>query len=129
MEIAERLRKVREQLGYTQREAAQRAGIRFQYLSNLENGRIANPSVNTLKKIAAAYGMGVDELIGQGVSPGAEELPAGLRELLADPDWAEQISPYWVETLLRIKHVARGLQTKEEFLEAFLALRRIFADS
>ncbi|NSW58313.1 MAG: hypothetical protein HPY44_20080 [Armatimonadetes bacterium] len=43
-----------------------------------------------------------------------------------DPEWSDQVTPDWVEALLRIKCGGRWLQTKHDFLEAFLALRRIF---
>ena len=125
MDIAERLRSIRKRLGYTQREAALAAGMSPQYLSDLETGRIRNPSLETLERLAQAYGMGADELIGRGASTPREGLPEGLQELLADPHWEERIDELWVETLLRIRHAGVGLQTKEEFLEAYLALRRI----
>ena len=125
MDIGERLRNIRKQLGYTQREAAGAAGMSPQYLSDLETGRIRNPSLETLQRLAQAYGMGVDELIGRRGRCRREDLPEGLQELLADPDWAEQINDLWVETLLRIRHGGRALGTKEEFLEAYLSLRRI----
>jgi len=124
--VGERLRSIRETLGLTQREAAAKAGMRHQYLSSLENGRVANPSLDTLARLAAAYGMGVDELIGQGRSYTRRELPAGLRKLLADPEWGQHVTPSWVETLMRVRHEGRPLKTKQEFLEAYLALRRIF---
>jgi hypothetical protein len=68
--------------------------------------------------------MGVDELIGYGLKREPKDLAVGLRELLADPDWAPVLTPPWIETLLGIEHNGRRLSTKQEFLEAFLALRR-----
>jgi len=125
MNVGERLRAVRKQLGYTQRHAAALAGMHPQHLCDLERGRIAIPSLETLSRLAAAYGMGVDELIGSGRSYAADELPEGLRELLSDPEWTEAITPAWVETLVRIEHAGRRLRTKRQFLEAYLALSRI----
>ena len=122
----ERLRSIRERLGISQREAADRIGVRSQYLSNMENGRIPNPSLETLCRIAKAYGMGVDDLLGYGLTREHQELPEGLRELICDPEWSAHISNEWVETLMRIKHEGKPLETKQEFLEAYLTLRRIF---
>ena len=127
MTLGERLRSIREDLGYTQREAAKMAGMRYQYLSNLENGRIGNPSVGTLGKLASAYSLGVDQIIGRGVPTEVGDLPNGLQELLADQEWGEQITEEWLETLLRIDHNGRRLRTKREFLEAYLALSRILS--
>lgn len=126
MPIGERLRSVRERLGLSQREAARRARLRYQYLSNLENDRVENPSLDTLVRLAQGYGIGVDALIGHGVPFDPEHTPQGLRELREDPEWAAQLTGAWVETLMGIRHEGSGLQTKQEFLEAFLALRRIF---
>ncbi len=125
MHIGDRVRAVRTELGLTQRKAAALAGLHFQYLSDLECSRIANPSLDTLSRLAAAYGMGVDELIGHGRDYDEDELPEGLRKLLSDPEWSERITPSWIETLMRIRHEGRGLRTKDEFLEAYLSLRRI----
>ena len=123
--IWDRLRAIRERQGLSQRAAGLAAGMSHQYLSNLENGRIRNPSLETLERLARAYGLGVDQLIGHGRQFSPDELPEGLRELLADPEWGEQLGEHWVETLMGIQHVGRRPQTKQEFLETFLALRRI----
>jgi len=125
MAIGDRLRNIREKLGYTQRRAADRAGMRNQYLSNLENGRIANPSLDTLTKLAVAYDMGVDDLVGHVVPISEDQLPEGLRELLDDPDWSERLTDEWIDVLTKIQYQGRRLRTKREFLEAYLALSRI----
>ena len=126
MEIGDRLRYIRKELGYTQREAAERADMQYQYLSNLENNRIPNPSLDTLQRLADAYGLGVDQLIGRGVlSLDANDLPQGLQELLEDPQWAEEITDDWIATLLRIEYRGVSLRSKRQFLEAYLYLRHL----
>ncbi len=70
--------------------------------------------------------MGVDELIGAGREFEPSELPEGLRQLLEDPEWGPQITAAWVETLSRLRYQGRPLRTKEEYLEAYLFLRRLF---
>jgi len=125
MTIGQRLREIRADLGYNQRQAANLAGMRYQYLSDLECERISNPSLETLTRLARAYGMGVDQLIGAAVSHARDELPEGLQELLEDPEWGDQITPEWIEALLRIDYQGRRLRTKRDFLEAYLALSRI----
>ena len=126
MLIGERVKAVRERLGLSQRDAASRAGLRYQYLSNLENGRIENPSLDTLVRLAEGYGIGVDALIGHGARLDPEHIPQGLRELQQDPDWGNELNDAWIETLMGIRHEGCGLETKQDFLEAFLTLRRIF---
>ena len=128
MDINERVRRIRKGLGLTQRKAAELVGVPVQYLCDLERGRNTNPSLTTLQRLATAYGIGVDDLVGYGLQRQSDELPEGIRDLLADPDWAPKMTPSWVETLTRLKHDGRGLQTKQEFLEAYLSLRRVFAE-
>jgi mRNA interferase RelE/StbE len=52
----------REHRGLGQTELAARAGIHRVLLANLESGR-RGPSVDTLKKIAAALSVSIDDLI------------------------------------------------------------------
>jgi transcriptional regulator with XRE-family HTH domain len=55
---------LRNNLRLTQEELAQKCGVTQQFIQMLENGK-KNPSVSTLKKLAAALGVTVDELIGK----------------------------------------------------------------
>jgi transcriptional regulator with XRE-family HTH domain len=126
MRVGDRLRSIRKAQGLTQRALAAAAGMPAQYVSDLERGRIRNPSLETLSRVANALGIGVGELIGRGLEQRGADLPEGLRALLADPEWGEAITPEWVDTLLGVEHAGRRLQSKAEFLEAYLALRRLF---
>lgn len=126
-ELAERLRTVRGSLGLSQKDAACKAGMKSQQLSDLERGRIKSPSLDTLARLAAAYNMGVDELIGRGQAHRPDEIPEGLAQLMGDPEWGSEITGEWVETLLAVRYCGRGLGSKREFLEAFLTLRRLLA--
>ena len=126
MKIGERIRSVRESLGHTQRQVAEAARMPSQYLSDLERGRNANPGLDILSRLAEAMDVGVDDLVGRGRAYKRDELPPGLHELLEDDEWAPRFTPAWVETLARLRHAGRALRTKEEFLEAYLTLRRIF---
>ncbi len=107
MSIGERVRALRESLGYTQRQVAAMAEMPSQYWSDLERGRNANPSLETLARIAAALDVGVDDLVGHGRPYQPKDLPDGLRELLADPEWGRRITAPWVETLMNIRHQGR----------------------
>lgn len=49
------LRKLRQAKGLGLREAAARAGLNHGYLSQLERGRVAQPSPRVLRKLAEAY--------------------------------------------------------------------------
>jgi len=55
MSIAEEIRNIRAQMGYSQKELAKRLGVIQQYVSKLEAGK-ENLTLDTLKKIAEVFG-------------------------------------------------------------------------
>jgi transcriptional regulator with XRE-family HTH domain len=63
----------RHEVGYTQRELAERAGIAEKYLSRIEMG-LATPSVLVAHQLAVALGASLDTLIDRP----AEDMPPGL---------------------------------------------------
>ena len=62
------VRAIRLEQGFSQRELASRAGLSRSYVCDIERGRGAHPSVETLDKLAAALGLSrVDLLKASGV--------------------------------------------------------------
>ena len=62
--IAVKLRVLREELGLTQKEAAKLANVSQVTLVRLESGR-RPPYMQTVTKIARAYGVPLEELVGE----------------------------------------------------------------
>ena len=62
--IALKLRVLREERGLTQKEAAELAGVSRLTLYRLESGKQA-PYMPTVTKIARAYGVPLEELVGE----------------------------------------------------------------
>ena len=62
--IALKLRSLREERGLTQKEAAQLANVSQWTLMYLESGKRA-PYMPTVTKIARAYGVPLEELVGE----------------------------------------------------------------
>ncbi len=60
MTLGKRIKFVRLAAKISQLELEKRTGIKREYLSKLENSRLKNPTINTLKKIAA--GLRIDFL-------------------------------------------------------------------
>jgi transcriptional regulator with XRE-family HTH domain len=60
------LKRVRGEQGMSQRGLADRAGISRSYLCDIERGRGAQPSIETLDKLAAALGHSRNELMRAG---------------------------------------------------------------
>lgn len=64
--IGERVKRLRDGKNWSQQELAVRAGVSMSYVRNLEQGvRITAPSVNHLRKLAAALGVSSGELTGE----------------------------------------------------------------
>jgi len=55
MSIAQQIKEIRLQLGYTQAEMAKKLGVIQQFISQLETGR-ENLTIDTLERIADVYG-------------------------------------------------------------------------
>ena len=99
VDVVLKLRELRRMRGYTQEEAAEKAGMNVKSLSSFETGsRITSIKLLQLFSILAAYDMTPAEFFGDGVeravfdemerlSPGEGKLVAALREL---PDEARQ---------------------------------------
>ena len=62
--ITKTLRKLREAKGLSQEKLARLADVANNTLIKMESGENQNPTLDTLKKVAKALGVSVDELIG-----------------------------------------------------------------
>jgi len=56
------MRKARKALGMTQKDLADKIGVRELYISRWETG-LVSPSIDTLKRIAVVLGVTLDELV------------------------------------------------------------------
>ena len=61
--IGETIRKYRLQKEMSQDKLSKLADVAFHTVVKIENGETPNPTIDTVKKIAAALGVGVDELL------------------------------------------------------------------
>ncbi len=61
--IAKNMKKYREKLGISQDKLSKMAGITLHTITKIESGATPDPRIETLKKIADALGVGVDDLI------------------------------------------------------------------
>ena len=58
------LPKLRKEKRWSQEKLAREAGISYQTLIKIEQGRIQNPKLETLIKLAKALGVSLDKLVG-----------------------------------------------------------------
>jgi len=63
--LAQNIKKLRKQHKISQENLAKKAGITYSTLIKLESGANSNPTVNTLKKVADAFRISLDELVGR----------------------------------------------------------------
>lgn len=61
--IGNTLKEVRKNLSFTLREVEELTGISNAYLSQLENDKIKNPSVNILSKLSSVYRVPLKQLL------------------------------------------------------------------
>jgi len=62
--LGKHLQKMRRQAGLTQQQLCQKANLSFSTLTKIERGAIRNPSIFTIKAIASAMELSLDELLG-----------------------------------------------------------------
>lgn len=94
--IGKRVRRLRKHLGISQRMLSERAGISDSYISQLESGKIPNPTITQLRKVANGLKATLEEITGGELPDDAVigksdvELRADeiTRKLLALPDEA-----------------------------------------
>ena len=61
--IAENMRKYRNKLGISQDVLSKRANLAFHTIAKIEAGSTPNPRIETVKKIADALGITLNDLI------------------------------------------------------------------
>lgn len=116
--VGERIRKRRNELGWTQDALAQKAGVSKSFLSDLENGK-RNVGADTLYDIARALSLSLDYLMsgkeGESELAGEVQIPASLATFAARAG----ISFRQALTLLDMQQqiIAHRSSTKKENLD------------
>ena len=127
MMLHERLKEMRRARDLTLKGLAARTGLSVSYLSDLERGRTM-PPLPTLETLAMALDITILDLL-TGVDFAGEQteagLPPGLAELLEDPEYRSEITQDWVHLLGRIELRGKRPQSKREWLELYLHLKRM----
>jgi len=127
MTIGQRIREIRRERELTLKQLADKSGLTLTYLSDVERNQ-TRPSLKALLRIAGALEVSMADLLSGVEEFGTatdEALPAGLRELKDDPTIASQLDDDWLQTLQRLNYRGKRPQTKEEWREIFMYLRRI----
>jgi transcriptional regulator with XRE-family HTH domain len=75
MPIKDKVRQLRRAAGMTQQALAVKADLSISVVVHLEAGRITDPRVRTLRKIARALGVTLDDLAGENGGEGEAAEP------------------------------------------------------
>jgi transcriptional regulator with XRE-family HTH domain len=62
--LSKRLKQLRKERDWTQQKLAEEAGLSFNAITKIEQGAAEHPTLKTLIKLANAFGIGLDELVG-----------------------------------------------------------------
>ncbi len=62
-DIGKNIKKLRNKLGLSQEEFAQKSGVKYTTLTKIESGVIKKPSVMVMAQIAKALGVSIEDLI------------------------------------------------------------------
>ena len=63
--LAKRLKELRKERNWTQQKLAEKAGLSFNAITKIEQGAAKHPTLRTLLKLADAFEISLDELVGR----------------------------------------------------------------
>lgn len=139
-QFGDRLRRWRSDRGVTLRDVSEASGISIAYLSDLERGKLANPTLDTLTALAGALGVSLNELLGiEGGQTAEPRLPPALEEFRSTSTFQEVIASEsarwkmppeevergWLESLSGIRIGRRAPRSASDYLFIFEAARRV----
>lgn len=65
MEISKNIKRLRKESKLTLRELADMTGLTFSVIGHIERGVIKDPKISTVTKLAKAFNITIDELVGK----------------------------------------------------------------
>lgn len=63
--LAKRLKQLRKKTGWSQQKLAEKAGLSYNVITKIEQGVAKKPTIQTMIKLADAFGITLDELVGR----------------------------------------------------------------
>ena len=66
--LSKRLKELRKERNWTQQELAQKANLSFNAVTKIEQGAAKHPTLKTLLKLAQAFNVSLDDLVGRKTS-------------------------------------------------------------
>ena len=63
--LANKIKELRKKSGWSQQKLAEKAGVSYNTITKIEQGAATMPTIQTMIKIADAFGISIDELVGR----------------------------------------------------------------
>ena len=63
--FGKRLKQLRKKAGWSQQKLAEKAGLSYNVITKIEQGAAKNPNIQTMIKLADAFQISIDELLGR----------------------------------------------------------------
>lgn len=128
MDLAEKVKTLREARHLSVEGLAETSGVSKPYIWQIESGRRANPTGDVLRKLAAALGTTVADLVGAPEIISKDvlaKIPQGLRDLARRRGKEIGLQEQDVEMLKQIHYRGRRPARLEDWELVFLFLKRI----
>lgn len=120
MELGDRIRALRKDMGISQTELARRAEITKGYMSQIESNQAPRPSATVLFNVAQALGVTVADLLGRRVEPAEQNIPESLRVFADEAGLPAQD----IEMLAQIKFRGQQPQRAEDWRYIYESIKR-----
>ena len=63
--FSKRLKELRKKAGWSQQKLAEKAGLSYNVITKIEQGAARQPTIQTMIKLADAFGISLDEVVGR----------------------------------------------------------------
>lgn len=63
--LGEKIKQLRKKAGWSQQKLAEQASLSYNAITKIEQGAAKQPTIQTMVKIADAFGVSLDELVGR----------------------------------------------------------------
>ena len=63
--LSRKIKELRKKAGWSQQKLAEKAGLSYNTITKIEQGVATMPTIQTMIKIADAFGITLDELVGR----------------------------------------------------------------
>lgn len=127
MNLSQKIKKLREEKGFSLGKLAETAGVSKAYLSQLENNVSKQPSAEILFKIASALGTTIADLLDKPIRVQAkdfyQEVPTGLHQLIKERGDILDIREEDIKMLMNIQYRGKQPKDPEEWEHVLQAIR------